>query len=128
MKLQESGEMYLETIKVLSQRGRPVRSIDIAEHMSFSKPSVSRAVGLLKAGGYIEVEPSGFITLTQAGEEIAGRTYERHLVLTEALRLLGVSEEVAEEDACRIEHIVSDETFYAIKSHINRLKEPKQAE
>lgn len=121
MKLQESGEMYLETIYVLSMTGKPVRSIDIAETMGFSKPSVSRAVGLLKADGYIEVEPSGYITLTEKGMEVSGRTYERHTLLTKALTALGISEKTAEEDACRIEHVISDESIDAIKKHLERV-------
>lgn len=123
MKLQESGEMYLETIHVLSMAGKPVRSIDIADSMGFSKPSVSRAVGLLKAEGYIEVEPTGYIVLTEKGKEVSGRTYERHRLLTKALAALGVSEKTAEEDACRIEHIISEESIEAIKKHLSRVIE-----
>ena len=128
MKLQESGEMYLETILVLSQKGKPVRSIDIAEYMEFSKPSVSRAVGLLRSDGYIEVDNAGFITLTEKGMKCADKTYERHQVLTKVFVAMGVSEETAEEDACRIEHIISDETFEAIKRHIKEHSAPESKE
>ncbi|MBQ4071950.1 MAG: metal-dependent transcriptional regulator [Clostridia bacterium] len=113
--MQESGEMYLETILILSKKSAHVRSIDICEHMGFSKPSVSRAVGLLKNGGYIEVDTDGYITLTALGKEVAERIYERHNVLKTLLLSLGVSEEVAESDACKIEHTVSEETVEAIK-------------
>ena len=119
MRLQESGEMYLESIYVLSQGGRNVRSIDISEYMGYSKPSVSRAVSLLKSGGYIVMDKDNFITLTDAGLEIAEKIYERHTVLTAMLVRMGVSEETASEDACRMEHAISDETFDAIKAHIS---------
>lgn len=125
MQLLESGEMYLETILVLSRRGGAVRSVDISEHMGFSKPSVSRAIGLLKGGGYITVSPEGFISLTEVGVEVAGRIYERHTLLTEFLEDLGVSRETAAEDACRIEHHLSEETFAAIKAFAAGLKEEK---
>ncbi len=115
MHLQESGEMYLEAILILSQRGKGVRAIDVGEFMGFSKPSVSRAVGILRGGGFIEVDKDGFITLTQQGQEMAGKTYERHRLLTELFRSLGVDEAVAAEDACKIEHVISDETFSAVK-------------
>ncbi len=118
MDLQESGEMYLETIYILSEQKRPVRSVDIGEYMGYSKPSVSRAVGLLRRGGYIEVDGSGFITLTDEGRRRAEKTYERHRVLTDAFCCLGVSEKVAAEDACRIEHVISDETFDAVKRYL----------
>lgn len=117
MHLQESGEMYLETIYVLSQRDRPVRSIDVGEHMGFSKPSVSRAVGILKNGGYLLVDKDGYLSLTPEGLETAMRTYERHRILTEFFVGIGVDETVAAEDACRIEHVISDETFDALKKH-----------
>ncbi len=120
MQLLESGEMYLETILVLSRKNPFVRSVDISAEMGFSKPSVSRAVGLLKDGGYIETDPSGHITLTAKGRKKAEQVYERHRVLSDMLRKLGVSPDTAEEDACKIEHIISDETFEAIKRHINR--------
>ena len=119
MHLQESGEMYLETILRLSKERKEVRSIDVSEYMGFSKPSISRAIGLLKQGGYVD----GFLTLTDAGKEVANKIYERHQVLTAGLIRLGVSRETAAADACKIEHDISDETFHAIKSHLNRLAE-----
>lgn len=118
MQLQESGQMYLETILILSKKSNSVRSIDVSEYMSFSKPSVSRAVNLLKDGGYILISKEGYITLTVLGREIAEKIYERHTILTKCLIALGVSEETAAEDACKIEHDISDETFAAIKSHV----------
>lgn len=120
MHLQESGEMYLETILILSRTKGQVRSIDIVDYMSFSKPSVSRAVGLLKSGGYILVDPEGYITLTDAGREVAEKIYERHTTLTELLTRLGVDPDVAAEDACRMEHTISDESFEALKRHMNQ--------
>ena len=117
MQIQESGEMYLETVYMLKKEKRDVRSIDIVEHLGYSKPSVSRAVGLLKRGGYIEVDDGGFITLTDAGREVAEKMYERHTLLTKFLVGIGVSREVAAFDACKIEHHVSDESFEAIKAH-----------
>ena len=113
MAIQESGEMYLETILILSRRGL-VRSIDVSEYMGYSKPSVSRAVSLLKSGGYLTMEESGFLHLTEAGQELAEKIYERHTTLTEALMSLGVEKASAAEDACRIEHVISDESFRAI--------------
>ena len=118
MHLQESGEMYLETILVLSRRLNKVRSVDVAEEMGYSKPSVSRAVGLLKAGQYIDVDNGGYITLTAAGREVAEKIYERHTVLADFLRRLGVDEASAAEDACRMEHVISDATFQALKRHL----------
>lgn len=120
MHLQESGEMYLETIYVLSQKSSAVRSLDVAEYMGFSKPSVCRAVGLLKSGDYIIVDRDGYITLTSAGLDVAKKIYERHTVLTEFLVRLGVNSETAAEDACKIEHDISDESFNAIKAHFPR--------
>ncbi len=120
MRLQESGEMYLETILVLSQRQRYVRSIDVADYMGYSKPSVSRAVSLLKQGEYITVDREGFLYLTDAGREVAEKIYERHTVLTQLLISIGVDPAVAEEDACRVEHDISDETFAKIKEHVTR--------
>ena len=117
MRLQESGEMYLETILILSQKLDTVRSIDVVEYMNFSKPSVSRAVGLLKNGGFINVDEHGFITLTDVGREVAEKIYERHTVLTRLLVSIGVDEETAANDACRVEHVISDKTFNAIKAH-----------
>ena len=117
MNLMESGEMYLETILQLQQRQGNVRSVDISEYMGYSKPSISRAVGLLKNGGYINVDSDGLITLTDSGLEIAQKIYERHTVLTQLLIRLGVSPETAAADACKIEHNLSDETFEALKNH-----------
>ena len=118
MALMESGEMYLETILVLSKKLPQVRSIDVADEMNYSKPSVSRAMGLLRSGGYIEVDRNGFITLTQLGKELAEKIYDRHNTLARALVLIGVSEKTAAEDACRVEHYISEETFQAIKTHL----------
>lgn len=118
MPLQESGEMYLETIYVLSQKGSNVRSIDICEHLGYSKPSVSRAVGLLKNGGYIEVSPEGYITLTEVGTEVSQKLFERHTVLSSLLIKLGVDESTATKDACRIEHVISETSFNALKKYI----------
>ncbi len=115
MHLQESGEMYLETILVLNKKNPHVRSVDVGEYMGFSKPSVSRAIGLLKSGGYVNVNSDGFLTLTEAGEEVALKMYERHKLLTAFLMKLGVSEKTATSDACKIEHHLSDESFEAIK-------------
>lgn len=123
MHLQESGEMYLESILVLSQRLGNVRAIDICEYRGVSKPSVSRAVGLLREGGYINVSNEGWLTLTEEGELIATKIYERHTVLTEYFCTLGVSRDTATEDACRIEHVISDETFNAIKKKMRDCKE-----
>ena len=120
MALQESGEMYLETIYVLSQESNSVRAIDIGEYMGFSKPSVSRALGLLKEEGLIKKDADSHITLTQAGEILAKRIYERHTVLTRLFINLGVDEKTAAEDACRIEHYISDTTFDAIKAHMKK--------
>ncbi|MBQ7363685.1 MAG: metal-dependent transcriptional regulator [Clostridia bacterium] len=120
MHLQESGEMYLETIYVLTEEKNYVRSIDICEHMGFSKPSVSRAVGLLKSGGYITVDSDGHIKLTDAGHEVAHKIYRRHKVLTKFLVGIGVSENTAQDDACRIEHHISDETFEAIVKYTDQ--------
>ncbi len=117
MALQESGEMYLETILLLSRRHEAVRSIDVSEYMGYSKPSVSRAVGLLKSGGYLNVDEGGLLHLTDEGRELAEKIYERHTLLTEFLISLGVSRDTAAEDACRIEHVISDESFEAIKRH-----------
>lgn len=118
MSLLESGEMYLETILVLSQKKKDVRSIDVAEEMSFSKPSVSRAMGILRKGGYIEIDTLGHITLTESGRENAERIYERHRILSEILMRLGVPEQTATEDACKMEHYISDTSFAAIKEHL----------
>ena len=118
MALLESGEMYLETILILSRKKAEVRAIDVGEYMGYSKPSVSRAMGLLKKQGYIVVDADGHITLTAAGREIAETVYERHVVLTAILMRLGVDEKTAAEDACRMEHYISDTSFQAIKAHL----------
>ena len=115
MALHESGEMYLETIQVLSEKQDYVRSIDICNFMGFSKPSISRAVKNLKEDGFINVDMNGFITLTDKGQDIADKIYGRHKVLSEFLVSLGVDSETADRDACRIEHVISDETMNAIK-------------
>ena len=120
MHLQESGEMYLETIYVLSQKSRAVRAIDVGEHMGFSKPSVSRAVSLLKAGGYVVTDEDGHLSLTEEGREVAVKIYERHRLLTGWLVNLGVDEATASADACKMEHHISDVTFEAIKAHARK--------
>ena len=117
MHLQESGEMYLETIYILSQQQK-VRSIDVAEHMGYSKPSVSRAVSLLKKGGLVITDADGFLTLTEEGLRAAGKIFERHTVITDFLEKIGVSRATASEDACKIEHVISDETLEAIKNYL----------
>ena len=119
LQLKESGEMYLETIYVLSQKKNFVRAIDICDEMGYSKPSVSRAMGLLRDGGYINVAKDGGITLTDLGLEVADRTYERHKVLSKFFISIGVDEETAVNDACKIEHVISSETFAALKKHMN---------
>ena len=118
MALLESGEMYLETIYVLSQESASVRAIDVGEYMGFSKPSVSRALGLLRDEGLIKKDDNGYIKLTATGEKHAKRIYERHTVLTELFMRIGVDEKTATDDACRIEHYISDTTFNAIKAHM----------
>ena len=120
MKMQESGENYLETILILKQEKGYVRSIDIAMKLDFSKPSVSRAMSLLREGGFVVMDEGGFLTLTDEGLEIAQRIYERHLLLTKWLIHLGVAEDTAAADACRIEHDLSVESFDALRAHINR--------
>lgn len=119
MYLQESGEMYLETVYVLSKNG-VVRSLDVAEYMGFSKPSVSRAVGLLKQGGYLLMDKDRYLTLTESGLDVAKKMYERHTLLSKFLVRLGVDEKTATEDACKMEHDISDESFSAIKEHVCR--------
>lgn len=119
MQIQESGEMYLETILVLSKKNSYVRSIDVCEHMGYSKPSVSRAIGILRKAEYITVDKNGHIFLTDEGRTIAERIYERHTIFTQFLTLIGVSPEAASEDACKIEHTISDESFAAIKRFID---------
>ena len=118
MSLQESGEMYLETILVLSRKLKNVRAIDISEHMGFSKPSVSRAIGILKGEGYVKADENGFLELTEAGLAEAEKIYERHEMLTDLLIRLGVSAQTASEDACKMEHVISEESFAAIKNHM----------
>ena len=120
MALYESAEMYLETIYQLSRERGTVRSVDVAESMGYSKPSVSRAVGLLKQGGYLVMEKDGSLTLTETGLETAKKVYERHTILTSLLTWLGVDPEIAAEDACKMEHVISDETFDAFKRHISQ--------
>ena len=120
MNLQESGEMYLESILVLSESNPNVRSIDICEYMGFSKPSVSRAISLLKSGGYVNMDKDGYLTLTEDGRAVAQKIYDRHRLLTEFLVSLGVSEETASADACKIEHHISDESFKAIKKSFSK--------
>ena len=118
MSMHESAEMYLETIYTLSLNSTSVRSIDVAEALNYSRPSVSRAVGLLKKDGYLLMDEEGFLTLTEEGRALAERIYERHTVLAAALEALGVDKETAAEDACKIEHDISDRTFEAIKAHM----------
>ena len=118
MSMHESAEMYLETIYTLSLNSTSVRSIDVAETLNYSRPSVSRAVGLLKKDGYLLMDEEGFLTLTDEGRALAERIYERHTVLAAALEALGVDKETAAEDACKIEHDISDRTFDAIKAHM----------
>lgn len=117
MNVHESGEMYLEAILVLSQKSGFVRSVDVGEYLGYSKPSVSRAMGILRKGEYIVMEKDGAITLTDKGRQIAEMIYERHTVLSQLLMQLGVSEATATADACKLEHAISDESFQAIKAH-----------
>ena len=118
MSLQESGEMYLETILRLTEKNGHVRSIDVSESMGYSKPSVSRAVGILKKDGYITMEADGSLVLTDKGISVARKIYERHRVISGFLKKIGVSDETASNDACKIEHVISDETFDMIKRFI----------
>ncbi len=120
MVLQESGEMYLETIYILLKESPTVRAIDVGEYMGFSKPSVSRAMGLLKDSGYVTTDGSGYISLTESGKHIAEKIYERHTLLSEMFVSLGVDEKTASEDACKIEHDLSEESFRKIKDHLKR--------
>lgn len=117
MNLKESAQMYLETILILLQKNGSTRAIDVGEYMGYTKPSVSRAMGLLRSNGYIKTDAEGYITLTESGAEIAGKVYERHRLLTEFLVHLGVNPEVAADDACKMEHDISDESFEALKRH-----------
>ena len=118
MSVHESGEMYLEAIHVLSKANGFVRSIDVSEYLGYSKPSVSRAMGILRTGGYITVDKDGSITLTETGLEIAEKIYARHTLLTRLLIHIGVSEKTAAEDACKLEHAISDESFEALKKYV----------
>jgi len=120
MHIQESGEMYLETILVLSRQNPYVRAIDVGEHMGYSKPSVSRAIGLLKNGGYVVSDSEGHLSLTDEGLELAEKIYARHNLLTKFFEKLGVSADVASEDACKIEHVISDESIEAIEKFVNK--------
>ena len=120
MKIQESAENYLEAILILMQKNGQVRSIDVAHYTGFSKPSISRAVGLLRDNGYVSIDQNGLLSLTEAGLKIAETIYERHTVLTDLLIKLGVSPETASEDACRIEHVISEESFQRMKAHIQK--------
>ncbi len=122
MSLKESGEMYLETIYILQRKNSAVRSVDIAEHMNYTRASVSRGVSLLKRQGMIEVNKNGYITLTSDGMKVAEKIMDRHEVLTGILIRLGIDEETAAEDACRIEHVISDKTFQGIKEHFEKIK------
>ena len=117
MPMHESGQMYLEAIYVLLQKNDKIRAIDIGVYLGYTKPSVSRAVGLLKKSEHISVDADGFITMTPKGEQFAEQLYERHTVLTNMLMALGIDEETATEDACRIEHVISDKSFAAVKKH-----------
>ena len=121
MQLQESGEMYLETIYILSKTSKAVRSIDVGEYMGYSKPSVSRAMSLLKGDNLISVDERGYITLTETGLVIAKKIYERHTLITEFLIKLGVNPVIASNDACKIEHVISDQSFSVLKEHIKSL-------
>ena len=123
MALHESAEMYLETIYVLSLQKSTVRSVDVAEALGYSKPSVSRAVGLLKQGGYLTADEDGFLILTPSGVEIGKKIYERHTLLENFLTSLGVTPQVAEDDACKMEHVISDESFRAIQKFVNKQSE-----
>ena len=120
MSVHESGEMYLEAILVLTRKNGYVRSIDVSEYLGYSKPSVSRAMGILRQGEYIVVESDGAITLTESGRSIAEKIYERHTLLTDLLIRMGVTPETAAADACKLEHAISDESFQAIKRYVAR--------
>lgn len=122
MALHESGQMYLEAVYVLLKKNEKIRAIDIGTYLGYSKPSVSRAVGILKKEGYIDISAEGHITLTASGNEVASQLYERHTILSDMLFALGVSEKTATEDACRIEHVISDESFAAIKRYLKKFE------
>ncbi len=121
MHVHESGEMYLEAIYVLHEKTGFVRSIDVSEYLGYSKPSVSRAMGILRSGEYIVMEPDGSITLTETGMEIARKIYERHTLLSKLLMHIGVTEETATADACKLEHAISDESFEALKKYASNI-------
>ncbi len=123
MSLQESGEMYLESIYVLSKQHPNVRSIDVAEYMGYSKPSVSRAMGLLRKNGYVVTDENGCLELTDSGLDVAKTIYERHTILTKFLVSIGVDAQTAAEDACRIEHVISSDSFDALKRHMRQTEE-----
>ena len=123
MALFESGEMYLETILLLSRKQPRVRAIDVGTEMGFSKPSVSRALGILKKDGYLTVDPDGHIALTESGRAVAEKIYERHTLITAVLTDLGVDEKIAAADACRIEHVISEESFEVIRSRYRKKEE-----
>lgn len=127
MAIHESGEMYLETILMLTKQKGYVRSVDVSEHMGYSKPSVSRAVGILREKNYLIMEPDGSLILTESGREIAEKILERHTILTQMLTDLGVDPEIAAEDACKMEHNISDVSFRAIKKHMEERKEKAEA-
>ncbi len=120
MLIHESGEIFLQTILILSAENSHVRSIDVSEYMGFSKPSVSRAIGILRNGGYVEMDKDGYLTLTDLGLSVAQKVYDRHNIITDFLISIGVSEETAASDACKIEHHISDESFEAIKNFIKK--------
>lgn len=120
MSLQESGEMYLETIYVLSKKSSSVRAIDVGEYMGYSKPSVSRAMGLLKSGGYVVSDEDGFLFLTESGRQVAEKIFERHTLITKFLCAIGVDEDTAADDACKMEHVISDSSFEALKKHAEK--------
>lgn len=123
MEIQESGENYLETILILRERNGKVRSVDLAREMEYSKPSVSRAVNILKDRNYINIDEKGFLTLTSDGEKLAESLYERHKLLTECFIALGVDSKTAREDACKIEHVISEKCFEKIKEHMHKKRE-----
>lgn len=122
MALHESGQMYLEAIHVLLQKSEKIRAIDVGAYLGYSKPSVSRAIGILKKGGYISVDDDGYITMTAEGKQVSEQLYERHTILSSLLMALGVDEDTATEDACRIEHVISDKSFAAVKEHYLEFK------
>lgn len=128
MQLQESGEMYLETIYILSRELPVVRSLDVAEYMNFSKPSITRAMKLLKTAGLVESNDKGHLTLTKEGKKLAMKTYERHVFLTKLFCDIGVPEDIAVKDACKLEHYISEETFKAIKKYAKKISELKKSE